>query len=124
MRGPRTVAVVLLVASLLSLAGDAAARKFQMSGTWVMRTGRLFIPLQFATHAIDSHGAFIHASMGNLTAALGPNGPILGEGGLTATGSAPATLRRYDPSFTRGIFHVPFRIDGDLVFGQYMRSIS
>src|SRR5215471_15325071 len=39
-------------------------------------------------------GTPIHASMGNLTGALGfPNGPIPGEGGVTATGSAPATLR-------------------------------
>jgi hypothetical protein len=32
-------------------------------------------------------------SMGNLSKGLGfPNGPILGAGGVVATGSAPATL--------------------------------
>ena len=29
----------------------------------------------------------------------------------------------YDASRTRGIFHVPLRVDGDLSFGQYSRSI-
>jgi hypothetical protein len=78
----------------LSLAGDATARKFQMSGSWISRNGVGFIPLQFAVAGMDMTGIFIHASMGNLTEALGhPNGPILGQGGVTATGSAPATLR-------------------------------
>src|SRR5262245_53711419 len=94
MRGPRTVAVVLLVASLLPLAGDAAARKFQMSGTWIMRNGQVFIPLQFAAGVMDGPYGVIHASMGNLTGAyFFPNGPIPGAGVVTATRSAPATLR-------------------------------
>src|SRR5215813_10251406 len=94
MRGPRTVAVMLLVASLLSLAGDAAARKFQMSGTWIYRNGQVFLPLQFASAIMDATGDTIHRSMGNLTGAfLFPNGPIPGKGGASATGSAPATLR-------------------------------
>src|SRR5262249_27308043 len=67
--------------------------KFQMSGTWVYRRGTIFLPLQFVFAGMDgSH--VIHASMGNLTGAMGfPNGPIPGAGGVTATGSAPATLR-------------------------------
>src|SRR5262249_22786617 len=93
MRGPRAVAVMLLVASLLSLAGDAAARKFQMSGTWVIRNGQVFIPLQFAKNPTPAPLGF-HLSMGDLSGAYGfPNGPIPGAGGVSATGSAPGTLR-------------------------------
>src|SRR5262245_581355 len=91
------IAVPLLLAVLgllLASAGDAVARKFQMSGTWVYRNGQVFFPLQFATVIMDSMGSVVHASMGELTGAFDfPNGPIPGEGGVTATGSAPATLR-------------------------------
>src|SRR5262249_41620289 len=70
--------------------GDAAARKFQMSGTWVVRSGQVFIPLQFAAAGMGAMGTIIPASMGNLTGAYGlPNGPIPGTGGVMATGSAP-----------------------------------
>jgi len=37
------VAVVMLLA-----APTAIARKLQMSGTWAMRRGRVFVPIQFA----------------------------------------------------------------------------
>jgi hypothetical protein len=79
----------------LLVAPAAGARKFQMSGTWVARTGQIFLPLQFGGRAMVSMvGYNVWVSMGNLTGALGwPNGPIPGEGGVTATGSAPATLR-------------------------------
>jgi hypothetical protein len=87
------LAVATALCLVLSPAGDAAARKFQMSGTWVARNGSGFIPLQFVAAGMDG-SQFIHASMGNLTGAfLFPNGPIPGQGGVTATGSAPATLR-------------------------------
>jgi hypothetical protein len=83
-------ALMTAVCLALSPAGDAAARKFQMSGTWVMRNGQVFIPLQFAAAGMNGD----HTSMGNLTGAFGfPNGPIPGAGGVTATGSAPASLR-------------------------------
>src|SRR5215471_12120977 len=76
---------------------DASARKFQMSGTWIYREGGVFLPLQFAQPqptVIGNIGYWLDLSMGNLTGAMGfPNGPIPGAGGVTATGSAPATLR-------------------------------
>jgi len=77
------------------LAGDAGARKFQMSGTWVIRNGQVFIPLQFAQNPTPTPATFgFHLSMGDLSGAFGfPNGPIPGAGGVSAAGSAPATLR-------------------------------
>src|SRR5262245_60868626 len=90
------IAVPLLLAGLgllLAAAGDADARKFQMSGTWVVRIGQVFLPLQFAASVMDGTKP-LHASLGNLTGAFFfPNGPIPGAGGVTATGTAPATLR-------------------------------
>src|SRR5262249_22782278 len=93
-RGPRrSTGIALLALSLLALGGDAAARKFQMSGTWIYRNGQTFIPLQVGK-AVQMSGIIVHASMGDLSGAYGfPNGPIPGAGGVTATGSAPATLR-------------------------------
>src|SRR5262249_33525447 len=89
------VASAAVLCLLLAAPGDATARKFQMSGTWVYRRGGSFVPLQFAAYAMGSLGTFVlYLSMGNLTGAYGtPNGPIPGEGGVTATGSEPATLR-------------------------------
>jgi hypothetical protein len=82
----------LAVLAWLALPHPAAARKFQMSGSWISRNGSFFMPLQFAYTLPGTQ--MTHVSMGNLTYALGfPNGPILGQGGVTATGSAPATLR-------------------------------
>jgi len=68
----------------LAVAADAGARRFQMSGSWEVRHGVVFQPLQFQT------GMFSQL----MTMGVGtPNGPVLGMGGVTATGSAPATLR-------------------------------
>jgi hypothetical protein len=93
-RRPLAVALALALGLALAPAADASARKFQMSGSWVMRNGSRFYPLQFAATAMGTGMQTTHASMGDLTAALGtPNGPIPGGGGVTATGSAPATLR-------------------------------
>ena len=102
----RPVGLIAILCLSLAPTRDAAARKFQMSATWVYRTGEVssptgvmraaFLPLQFATAIMDSMGpsTFVHASMGNLTEAFGfPHGPIVGGGGVSATGSAPATLR-------------------------------
>src|SRR4029453_18208587 len=88
-------AVITVVCLALAPAGDAAARKFQMSGTWVMRNGQVFIPLQFDTASMGTTGGgIIHLPMGTFPRAFAfPNGPIPGAGGVTATGSAPATLR-------------------------------
>src|SRR5262249_506780 len=73
------------------------ARKFQMSGTWIARNGSVFIPLQFGK-AVQMSGIIVHASMGDLTGAYGfPNGPIPGQGGVTAPGNAPPTLRTPRP---------------------------
>src|SRR5262245_66003697 len=91
-RAGLALAALWLAGSLV--AADASARKFQMSGTWVYRTGSAFLPLQFAALAKDATGNPINASMGDLSEAFGtPNGPIPGEGVVTAIGSAPATLR-------------------------------
>jgi hypothetical protein len=95
----RLVGLIAGLCVLLAPSHDASARRFQMSGTWVYRIGTgVFLPLQFASPAgtTISGNALVRVgiSMGNLTEALGfPNGPIPGEGGVTATGSAPATLR-------------------------------
>jgi len=83
-----TAAVAVL---LLAHAPAASARKLQMSGTWAIRNGQVFIPLQFAATLMG--GQMTHTSMGNLSKGSGfPNGPIPGAGGVVATGSAPATL--------------------------------
>jgi len=71
------------VALLLALAPVASARKFQMSGSSALRRGTyLFFPFQFyvpPNPTITPRPPF-------------PNGPVLGKGGVVATGSAPATL--------------------------------
>jgi len=86
-----TASLVAMVALLPALPAPAGARKLQMSGTWAIRNGQMFIPLQFPTPL--GVGQMTHTSMGNLSKGLGfPNGPIPGEGGVVATGSAPATL--------------------------------
>jgi len=66
--------------------GDAAARKLQMSGSWGMRRGQVWLPLRFglSTSTQPSSGG---------PPFFFPNGPVPGMGGVTATGSAPATLR-------------------------------
>ena len=90
-RSPWPLAVALALGLALSPAADASARKFQMSGNWVIRNGTVFIPWDFAA---PQGTPAVNVSMGNLTGALGfGNGPIPGLGGVTATGSAPATLR-------------------------------
>ena len=80
--------------------GDASARKFQMSGSWEMRRGGVFLPLQFATSPNPGTG-------GPPPVMSFPNGPVLGVGGVSATGSAPATLRvprhRFGEEFTAKI---------------------
>ncbi len=93
MRHRRAVSPVAIagvaLALLLALPPTASARKLQMSGTWAVRMGQIFLPLQIA-QALPG-GA--HTSMGELSKASGfPNGPIPGSGVVTATGSAPATL--------------------------------
>src|SRR5262249_47984447 len=93
-RAAGIVSASFALAVALLLAPPAGAGKFQMSGTWIIRNGQTFLPLQFAAAQMGMGGTTIHASKGNLTGAYGfPNGPIPGSGGVTATGSAPATLR-------------------------------
>jgi hypothetical protein len=90
--GARRLALPLVALLLLSVvAADAAhARKFRMSGSWAMRRGQVFVPLQFGI----SVGQGTHVSMGDLSYAFGfPHGPVAGAGVVTATGSNPATLR-------------------------------
>jgi len=88
------VAVMGAALMALTLATPASARKFQMSGSWFVRNGQVFIPLQFAAAGMDMTGNTIHASLGNLTGAFFfPNGPVPGNGAVTATGSSPASLK-------------------------------
>src|SRR5262245_9836961 len=78
----------------LTLATPASARKFQMSGNWIIRNGQVFIPLQFAT-AVMSTGPLqtVHQSMGNLSGAFFfPNGPMPVLGGGVACDSAPTSI--------------------------------
>jgi len=104
----RAVAAAIALAALLPLrAPDAAARKLQMSGTWAMRNGEFFLPLQFATPVGPS--GLVRTSMGELSKARGsPNtAPLRGRGAVTATGSAPAALRvpqhRFDTNAFAGL---------------------
>ena len=76
-----TVAVAVL---LLAHAPAASSRKLQMSGTWALRTGKLFVPLQFA----DDNMSRAFTSLGDLSKGFFfPQGPIPGAGVVTATGS-------------------------------------
>jgi len=96
------VSVILLVA----LPPPAGARKLKMSGTWAVRNGQLFLPLQFAATNGASNRTW--TSLGDLSKGFGlANGPILGSGVVTATGSDPATLRiprhRFQSSPSAGV---------------------
>jgi len=93
---PAAIARALL-GLLLALPPVAHARKLQMSGSWEMRRGQVFLPLQFL---------WVPPPPSILTA-IGPsfpNGPVLGQGGVTATATAPETLRvprhRFGGEFT------------------------
>lgn len=86
-----TAATALLLAAALLSAGVADARQFQMSGTWAMRRGVTFLPLQFAMELMG--GQKTHTSAGYLSKGFHfPNGPVSGMGRVHATGSSPATL--------------------------------
>jgi len=64
---------------VLVLASPASAKKFQMNGTWAVRNGQVFIPLQFAATAGGSQ--MTHTSLGNLSKGFFfPNGPVPGAG--------------------------------------------
>jgi hypothetical protein len=87
---------------VLALASPASAAKFQMSGTWLMRKGQAFIPLQFGGNAGGTQ--MTHVSMGSWTEApFFPTGTVNGgmsslaqvvrdHGVVTTTGAAPQTL--------------------------------
>jgi hypothetical protein len=68
---------------VLAIASPASAKKFQMSGTWMMRKGQTFIPLQFASPATP----MVHVSMGNWTSATPPQAAqlVIGLGGVDAS---------------------------------------
>jgi hypothetical protein len=80
----------------LALAAPADARKFQMSGTWMMRRGASFIPIQLG-------GCCLHVSMGHFTEApFDPPGQVLSAvAGATATGASPATVELAKHRFVR-----------------------
>jgi len=84
-------AVGAALVAVLALAVPASAAKFQMTGSWVIRNGQVFIPLQFA--ATNGGSNMTMTSLGNLSKAFFfPNGPIPGGGGVHETGSNPATI--------------------------------
>jgi hypothetical protein len=90
----RASAVGAALALILAFPAPALAKKFQMSGTWIMRKGQTFIPLQFAQSAGGSQ--MTHVSMGNLTEAqtFFPPQIIADVGGVTTSGAvAPKTLK-------------------------------
>ena len=83
---------IAIALAALAFAPVANARKLQMSGTWAIRRGGVFVPLQFAQTLMGSQMTM--TSMGDLSQGLAsPNGPIRGGGVVTAIGSAPPTLR-------------------------------
>jgi len=93
----RAASAGVVLALMLAHASDADARKFQMSGSWEMRRGQIFLPLQFLwVPPTPTVMTTVGPSF--------PNGPLLGMGGVTATGSAPAALRvprhRFGGEFT------------------------
>jgi hypothetical protein len=93
---------------VLTAASPASAAKFQMSGTWIMRKGQVFIPLQFAGSLGGTQ--MTHASMGSLTERLGtmgfpPSQTVFGVGGVdidTADPTKPMVIpkHRFVQSFT------------------------
>lgn len=84
-------AVGTALVAVLALAAPASAAKFQMTGTWAIRNGQVFIPLQFAGTLGGSQMTM--TSMGNLSKGFFfPNGPIPGGGGVFQTGAAPQTI--------------------------------
>jgi hypothetical protein len=97
----RASAVGAGILLLLTPATPADARKFQMSGTWLMRRGSIFIPLQFAATAGGTQRT--HASMGYFTEALFvPPGQVVSSvAAANATGASPATLELARHRFVR-----------------------
>jgi hypothetical protein len=105
----RASAVAAGILLLLTPATPADARKFQMSGTWLMRRGSTFIPLQFGATAGGSQRT--HASMGYFTEA--PFDPpvqvVSSVAAANATGASPATLELARHRFVRsGGVQIPF----------------
>jgi len=87
---PAAIAGVFL-GLLLALPPVSSARKLQMSGTWAIRNGQVFIPVQFASTLGGTQRTM--TSMGDLSKGFGfPNGPVAGAGSAIATGGTPATL--------------------------------
>src|SRR5262245_61215567 len=88
----RSAAAVALALAAGLAAAPSSARKFQMSGTWLVRKGNAFIPLQFGGSLGGTQ--MTHVSMGNWTEApfYPPGQVVAGGGGVSATGSDPAAL--------------------------------
>jgi len=99
MRTERTgclrAAVIALAALGLALASPASAKQFNMTGSWVIRNGQTFIPLQFAltvlTKGMTFHVTGTNPAGGPLKGIGFPRGPVLGSGVVTASGG-PTTL--------------------------------
>jgi len=90
--------VAIATAVMLFVPREAVARKLQMSGSWAIRNGQVFIPLQFAPTLGGSRMTM--TSMGDLSMAFGfPNGPVVGAGAVAAS-SGTTSLK-----VPQGVFH-------------------
>jgi hypothetical protein len=76
------------VALGLAVASPASAKQFNMTGSWTIRNGQTFIPLQFALTAVTMgmtfHVTGTNAAGGPLKGINFPNGPVIGNGVVDA----------------------------------------
>jgi hypothetical protein len=92
-----------LVALGLTLASAAGAKQFNVTGSWVIREGNSFLPLQFPQTAVSMamtwHATGTSAQGGPLNAVGFPNGPVVGSGVVTASGGTTSIM------LPQGLFH-------------------
>ena len=105
--GSLKAAGIALAALGLVLGSPASAKQFNMTGSWIIRNGQVFIPLQFPLtavtmgmtwHATGTCNATLTMLMacgivgGPLKAINFPNGPVLGGGVVTASGGTTTLM--------------------------------
>lgn len=91
----RATGLALLALGLV-LGSPAGAKQFNMTGSWIVRNGQVFIPLQFPLSAITMgmtfHQTGTNAAGGPAKAINFPNGPIIGGGVVTASGGTTSIM--------------------------------
>ena len=99
LRPLRIAAAALALLALPSLAAPALARQFQMSGTWLMRQGRVFLPLQGAVPQGNPTTLLVpFASMGSWTEAPLTTGGMLDQAQVVhGAGRVSATMNSIGP---------------------------